>query len=79
MKIAIIGSMRFAEDMVKIKQQLTDMGHRATAPIGTESHLQDSTLNDNLESNLEWCITHDIMRRNFQQLAHSDAVFDAVE
>lgn len=74
MKIAIIGSMKFAEDMVKIQNQLQELGHDAAAPIGTESHLDDSTFNDNLDSNLEWCITHDIMRKNFQQVADSDAV-----
>lgn len=74
MKIAIIGSMKFAEDMVKIKKQLDEIGHTASIPIGTEPHLNDKEFTDNLDDTLEWCITHDIMRRNFQQVAVSDAV-----
>ncbi len=74
MKIAIIGSMKFAEDMVKIQQQLTDLGHEAAIPVGTEPHLKDKEFVENLDDNLAFCITHDIMRRNFQQVANSDAV-----
>ena len=74
MKIAIIGSMQFAKDMIKMKKQLDELGHQAKVPLGTETHLDDNTFNDNLDGSLEWCITHDIMRRNFQQLAESDAV-----
>src|SRR5579864_3075643 len=74
MKIAIIGSMKFAEDMAKIQKQLRMIGHNAIVPIGTEAHLKDKTFTDNLDDNLEWCITHDIMRKNFQQVSDSDAV-----
>lgn len=74
MKIAIIGSMKFAEDMVKIKKQLDEMGHKAFVPIGTEPHLEDKDFVENLVDNFEYCITHDIMRKNFQQVADSDAV-----
>jgi len=74
MKIAIIGSMKFAEDMVKIQKQLDELGHTSAVPIGTDPHLTDKTFIDNLDDNLEYCITHDIMRKNFQQVADSDAV-----
>ena len=74
MKIAIIGSMKFVEDMVKIKKQLHEMGHDALVPIGTDPFLKDKTLSDNLDEDLEFCITHDIMRKNFQQVADCDAV-----
>lgn len=74
MKIAIIGSMKFAEDMVKIQKQLDELGHVATVPLGTESHLVDKEFVENLDDNLQWCITHDIMRRNFEQVAQNDAV-----
>lgn len=74
MKIAIIGSMKFAEDMVKIKKQLDAYGHDVKIPVGTDPHLRDKNFVDNLGDNLEYCIEHDIMRRNFQQVANSDAV-----
>ena len=74
MNIMIIGSMKFAEDMVKIKKQLDELGHNAKIPVGTEPHLTDKEFVDNLDSNLEFCITHDIMRKNFEQVADNDAV-----
>ena len=74
MKIAIIGSMKFAEDMVKIKKQLDELGHIAEIPIGTDPHLKDKKFVENLDDNLEFCITNDIMRRNFHQVADCDAV-----
>lgn len=74
MKIVIIGSMKFAEDMVKIKKQLDDLGHEARIPLGTESHLKDQDFVDKLDENLQWCISNDIMRRNFNQVADSDAI-----
>jgi hypothetical protein len=74
MRIAVIGSMKFADDMVKIKKQLDELGHTSTIPLGIESNLNDETLSDNLDSSLEFCITHDIMRKNFKQVADSDAV-----
>lgn len=66
--------MKFAEDMVKIQKQLNEIGHTALVPLGTESHLEDKEFVEDLDNNLEWCITNDIMRRNFQQLAGCDAV-----
>ena len=74
MKIMIIGSMKFAEDMVKIKRQLDELGHEASIPVGTEPHLKDKDFVDNLDDNLEFCITNDIMRKNFQKVADNDAV-----
>src|SRR5882672_1051850 len=74
MKIAVIGSMKFAEDMVKIKKQLDDLGHDTVIPFAKDPHLADKTLVDSLDDNLEYCITHDVMRQNFQQVAQCDAV-----
>jgi hypothetical protein len=74
MKIAIIGSMKFADDMVKIQKQLQDIGHDAVIPVGAEPHLTDKDFVDNLDDNLEFCITNDIMRRNFHQVADADGV-----
>lgn len=74
MNIAIIGSMKFTEEMVEKKKQLEELGHTAAIPVGAEPHLTDKTFVDNLDDNLAFCITHDIMRRNFKQVADSDAV-----
>jgi hypothetical protein len=74
MRIAVIGSMKFADDMVKIKKQLDKLGHTAVIPLGTESHLKDQEFVENLDDNLKWCITNEIMRKNFEQIADNDAV-----
>lgn len=74
MKIMIIGSMKFAEDMVKIKKQLDELGHNASIPVGTEPHLTDKEFVDNLHDNLEFCIAHDIMRKNFEEVSKNEAV-----
>jgi hypothetical protein len=74
MKIAIIGSMKFAEEMIRTQKELQEMGHDALVPLGTEPHINDKDFVENLEDNLAFCIKEDIMRRNFQQVANSDAV-----
>ncbi len=66
--------MKFTEDMVKIQKQLIELGHDAVIPLGAEPHLLDKTFVDNLDDNLPFCITNDIMRKNFQQVADCEAV-----
>ncbi len=74
MKIAIIGSMKFAKDMVELKKELNLMGHEASIPVGTEPHLKDKNFVENLEKNLKFCIENNVMRDNFEQVAKHDAV-----
>ncbi|MDO8657469.1 MAG: hypothetical protein Q7K55_01915 [Candidatus Levybacteria bacterium] len=74
MKIMICGSMAFAKDMVKIKNQLAKMGHQANLPHGTEPHLKDKEFVDKLDDNYEYCIKNNIMKKCFDQVAESDAV-----
>lgn len=70
----IIGSMRFAQDMVKVKKQLEDLGHKVSVPFGTKPHLEDKTFVENLEGNLAYCIENNVMRKNFIMIAKNDAV-----
>jgi hypothetical protein len=74
MKIAIIGSMKFAHDMVQIKKELDALGHEAVIPVGTGPHLTDGDFVEDLEANLKFCIEEDVMRENFRQVAQNDAV-----
>ncbi len=74
MKIMIIGSMSFIKDMIKIKKDLDKLGHKASIPLGTEPHQKDNSFVDNLEENLEFCIKNNVMKRNFDLVAQSDAV-----
>lgn len=70
----IIGSMKFAQEMVKIKKELDRLGHNALLPVGTKPHLKDKNFVENLDGNLEYCITHGVMRKNFHRVAVCDAV-----
>ena len=66
--------MKFVKDMVKVKKQLDKLGHEARLPFGTNPHLKDKNFVDNLDKNLEYCLKNDVMRKNFQMVADSDAV-----
>jgi hypothetical protein len=74
MKIMIIGSMKFAKEMIKLQKELVEIGHNAQIPDGTESHLRDSNFVEDLDSNLAWCLENDIMRKNFKNVANAEAV-----
>lgn len=74
MKIAIIGSMKFAKDMVKLKKDLEDLGHEVSIPVGTEPHLTNPDFVENLVENLQFCIEQDVMRENFRQVADNDGI-----
>ncbi len=74
MKIMIIGSMSFIKDMITVKKDLDKLGHKASIPLGAEPHQKDSSFVDNLEEDLEFCIKNNVMKRNFDLVAGSDAV-----
>lgn len=74
MKIMILGSMKFVQKMVKIKKELYKLGHNTLLPTGIKPHLEDSEFVENLDGNMEYCITNGVMRKNFQRVADSDAV-----
>lgn len=74
MKIMIIGSMAFTNEMLELKDELHKLGHEVDIPFGAEPHMNDKTFVDNLDGNLEFCIENDIMRRNFDFIKEHDAV-----
>lgn len=74
MKIMICGSMAFVHDMVKTKKELDRLGHRAFIPEGSKPHLKDKDFVENLSDNLQFCIDNNVMKRNFDLVASSDAI-----
>lgn len=74
MEIMICGSMAFIKDFAKLKKQLDSLGHTAFIPHGTEPHLKDSGFVESLKENLEYCIRNNIMKKNFDMVANSDAI-----
>jgi nucleoside 2-deoxyribosyltransferase len=74
MKIMILGSMTFAEEMLAAEQQLQELGFEGISPFDAKEHAQDTTLIDDFERNLRYCIEENVMRKGFQQVADADAV-----
>lgn len=74
MKIFISGSMAFAKDMVRVKEELEQLGHSAELPFETELHLEKPEFVDSLEENLQYCIDNDVIRKSFDSVAQSDAI-----
>jgi len=66
--------MAFIRDILRMKKQLNRLGHIALIPHGTEPHLEDSKFVDTLGENLEYCIKHNIMKKNFDMVKESDAI-----
>ena len=70
----IIGSMAFAEQMMKTKKELEKLGYEVLVPHGIEDHLDDKEFVEKLDDNYEYCIKNNIMKKCFDLLASSDAV-----
>lgn len=74
MKIMILGSMKFAKDMVRVKKELAKLRHKGQLVVGIKPHLDNPDFVEDLDGNLEYCIENGIMRKNFRLVAKSDAV-----
>ncbi|HEV2339808.1 MAG TPA: hypothetical protein VGT05_03515 [Patescibacteria group bacterium] len=74
MNIMISGSMSFAKEMIAAKKQLEKSGNKVELPFETVLHLKKPALVDNLVENLQYCITHDIIRKSFDLIAAADAI-----
>ncbi len=74
MRIMLIGSMSFIQDMLKLKKQLGKLRHKAIIPVGTKPHQKDSTYVDKLKESMRYCIKNKVMKRNFDLVSESDAV-----
>lgn len=74
MKVMIIGSMRFAKEMMETKAALEKLGHTADVPCDTDLHVEDPGLRDDFERDAIHVKENDIMHRCFALVAASDAV-----
>ena len=74
MKIMIIGSMKFASEMVETRKKLNKLGHKALTPVGTKPHLLDKKFVDDLDRNLRYVLSQDIMRKNFKRVEECEAI-----
>ena len=74
MKIMICSSMKFAEDIIKVKEKLELIGHQVSIPIDTEYIIQNPDLPDNLEKDCEHLRSSGIIKKCFNLIAGSDCV-----
>jgi len=77
MKIALCGSLNFAEEMNKIKERLVGMGHEVTLPSSLkELSINNSNDADNLKKNKEryYKIKPAYMKNYFNIIKNNDAI-----
>lgn len=74
MKIMVVGSMTFAKEMLKTKEELEKLGYYAEIPFDGEHHMRDEGAIDDLERNFRYCVENDVVRKGFEQVADADAV-----
>lgn len=70
MKIMILGSMSFAQQILATQQELEKLGHQVFVQPDIHACLEDPTLN----TNLAYCLATDIHKQCFDLLSKSDAV-----
>jgi hypothetical protein len=70
MKLMICGSMHFSKEMLEMRDKLQGLGHEATVP----SDVNECIENPNLNMDLEYCLKTDIDKKDFDQVAKSDAI-----
>lgn len=74
MNVMLLGSMTFAREMLKTKEELEKLGHIGDIPFDVEKHIKDEDLIDDLERNYKYCIEGDVIKEAFRQVAQNDAV-----
>lgn len=75
MKIAICGSMSFAKEMAKTKEQLEKIGHAAEVPYDTQKFIDEPNYTtDNHQENYKHCLEYNIIKKGFDAVAESDAI-----
>ncbi|MCX6708843.1 MAG: hypothetical protein NTW67_04335 [Candidatus Woesearchaeota archaeon] len=74
MKIMICGSMTFSKEMLAAKEKLEKQGHIVKLPCDIDTHLENSKLIDDLETDFEYCTKHNIMKTCMDTLTKSDAI-----
>jgi hypothetical protein len=70
MKFMICGSMHFAKEMLDAQKILEELGHAARVP----SDVHECLNNPELNMDLNYCIQTNIDKKDFQQVADSEAI-----
>jgi len=70
MRFMICGSMHFAKEMLEAQKSLQGLGHDAKIPSDTLECLENPELN----MDFDYCVRTQIDKKDFQQVADSDAI-----
>ena len=74
MKSVICGSMRLSQKMLKIKEELTKLGHFVIVPRHTEEYAVLNTSDHMHNESVKNKINHDLIRQYFNEIERNDAV-----
>ncbi len=74
MKIVICGSMRLSSKMLKIKEELTSLGHFVIVPSHTEEYAILNTSDHMHKESVKNKIKHNLIRKYFNEIKESDAI-----
>ncbi|MFA7244116.1 MAG: hypothetical protein WC080_02415 [Patescibacteria group bacterium] len=74
MKITIAGSMVFAKDILRIKNDLEKTGHSVLTTDDIDHYVRDNSIKNNFEEELRLSKEYDIIRSFFNKIAESDAM-----
>jgi hypothetical protein len=77
MKIAICGSMTFAEQMFEIKKQLEYKNHEIILPHNTELYVNNSLTLESKKESVENKIKYNLFKYYFNLIKNSDAILMA--
>jgi hypothetical protein len=74
MTITICGSMTFAKEMLKVRDDLEKLGHEVKIARDTEQVAKGEHDSDDLEADYEHCLKYDLIREHFHFIETSDAI-----
>lgn len=66
--------MTFAKEMMETKEKLETLGHLVLVPVDLRSHVNDSSLVDDLDSNYKHALEKNVMKKCFDSIGKSDAI-----
>ena len=74
MKIAVCSSMKFAKEMIDLKNQLEEFGHNVILPNKTEMYAEGSLTPETNKESAENKIKDNLFKTYFKKIKNSDAI-----
>jgi len=74
MKILILGSMSFTPEMVKIGEQLKNLGHKVTLPCFIEEYSKCNTREEMHNAAIKNKLSYDLYKEYYNLIKETDAI-----